>query len=91
MFRYSVDIPEFGKVTVKITANEITEKKIKQYFSTYYYLQRFLNDNRYFPLIGTRYGNNKWKLPPEDYNKMFLYELNNFISQLKFIPYVVNI
>lgn len=87
MFRYSVDIPEFGKVTVKITTNEITEKKLKQYFSTYFHLQRFQNNNRYFPLIGSRYGNRKWKLSPEDYEKMFLYELNNFINQLKFASY----
>lgn len=59
MFRYSVDIPEFGKVTVKITTNEITENKLKQYFSPYFHLQRFQNNNRYFPLIGARYGNRK--------------------------------
>ena len=41
MFSYSVDILEFGKVTVKITTNEITEEKLKQYFSTYFHLKRF--------------------------------------------------
>lgn len=91
MFRYSVDIPEFGKVTVKISMNEITEKKIKQYFSTYFHLQHFQNNDRHFPLIGARYGNRKWHLSSEDYKKMFLYELNNFINQLKFITYAINI
>ena len=91
MFRYSVDIPELGKVTVKISMSEVIEKRLKQYFSTNYYLQSFQNNDRHFPLIGTKSVKQKWKISPEDYRKMFLHELNDFIYQLKFIMYVVNI
>lgn len=91
MFRYSVDIPELGKVTVKISMSEVIEKRLKQYFSTYYHLQPFQNNDRHFPLIGTKSANRKWKLSPEDYRKMFLHELNDFIYQLKFIMYVVDV
>ena len=91
MFRYSVYITELGKVTVKISMIEVIEKRLKQYFSTYYHLQSFQNTDRHFPLIGTKSANRKWKLSPEDYRKMFLHELNYFIYQLKFTMYVVNV
>lgn len=45
MFKYSVDIPELGKVTVKISMSEVIEKRLKQYFSTYYHLQSFQNND----------------------------------------------
>lgn len=88
MFRYSVDIPEIGKVTVKIKLDEIAEKKLKQRFSPHLHSQFFQNNDRHFPLIGAIYGNRKWNLSPEDYEKMFLYELNSFINELKFRLYV---
>ena len=85
MFRYSVDIPEIGKVTVKIKLDEANENKLIEYCNTYNHLKRFQIKDREFPLIGIMSFNKKVK---EGYDRMFLYELKALTNRIKFLQYV---
>lgn len=85
MFRYSVDIPEFGKVTVKIKLDRTTENRFIEYCNTYNHLKRFQIKDRKFPLIGIMSFNKKVK---EGYDRMFLYELKALANQIEFFQYV---
>ena len=85
MFSYSVDIPEIGKVTVKIKLDEANENKLIEYCNTYNHLKRFQIKDRKFPLIGIMSFNKKVK---EGYDRMFLYELKALTNRIKFLQYV---
>lgn len=85
MFRYSVDIPEIGKVTVKIKLDGANENKLIEYCNTYNHLKRFQIKDRKFPLIGIMSFNKKVK---EGYDRMLLYELRSLANQIKFLQYV---